>query len=86
MKTLITIALAILFIGCATIYKNDDIKVIRYQKFGKYVNDWYDHYEPRQGYMMYYKALVGGTRTNYIHGDYEVMSYEDYQRKTRFSK
>ncbi len=61
-------------------YKNKDIKVIKYSTMGKIKYDWYNTLKPEAGYMSYTKKTIYGTKTNYIHGDFETMSHEKYHK------
>ena len=82
MKYLLILFL-LLFISCKTIEKNPSFLVIKYKRFNQIKFDWYSRIEISGNYCIYYKNTILGTKTNYIHGDFELTTYKEYIRSTK---
>ena len=80
MKKLIFL-ISFLILSCKTTTKYLDVNIIKYKAFDIYKYDWYDHIEPRHGYMMYTKKTIMGIETNYIHGTFIKMNYKEYMEE-----
>lgn len=80
--------LAILFIlaGCATTKAwNDgsDVQVIKYQQFGKVQWDFISHVVTDAPVPYYVKHDGSRAITNYLRGDFRIMTLADYDREGR---
>ena len=82
MRKLIILVLILFIIGCSTIqYTDSNLKIIKYKKLDKIKYDWYDEIKVNGNYCIYIKNGICDIPTNYIYGDFELITYNEYLKR-----
>lgn len=74
MKKLIIIFLLSSFF----IFGDSSHKVIKFLRFGKISYDYYSSFEIKDKYCIYYNTAIGANPTNYIYGEFQLLTYNEY--------
>lgn len=82
MRKVILGLLSVLLISCGSVqlYEDNNIDVIRYKRFNVMRYDWVADYELKEGYCVYYKKTSLEIITNHIYGDFEIITYLEYNK------
>ena len=77
-KLIILLTFLFIILGCKSITYKSDLKMIKSKSFNNIKYDWYTVIKPVGNYMMYTKETVLYTSTNYIYGEFKLLSYQEY--------